>query len=193
MIFIHLTHLLTLPKTPHTHLNRINKKLTVHTDKLMKTKKHIKDGIMLQAGRLFNQHKLSTDQLDMIIFNAYESIRSTVNRHYHEDNLSDLRKLFISKSYKEYNDPLVEEMTDECVRRTDKKIGIPIMLNRKITEAVIKTELKEINRHFKCNSFSKLLRYFSVANSFMTNEFIRQRTAKKFEMATAHSHAHTNF
>lgn len=159
----------------------------------MKTKKNIKEGVSQQLDSAFKAHKLSTDQLDMIIFNAYESIRSTVNRHYHEEDLNGLRKLFVSKSYKEYKDPMVEEMTDDCVRRTNHKIGIPILLNRKITEAVIRTELKEINKHFKCNSFSKLLRYFSVASSFMTNEHIRQRTAKKFEFATAHSNSSINF
>lgn len=170
-------------------------KLNVHLleTKDMKTKKHIKEGISKHLEMTFKSHQISADQLDMIIFNAYESIRLTVNHHYHQEDINGLRKLFVSKSYKEYKDPLVEEMTDDCVRRTNSKIGIPILLNRKITEAVIKTELKEINKHFKCNSFSKLLRYFSVASSFMTNEHIRQRTAKKFEFATAHSNSTMNF
>lgn len=143
----------------------------------MNTKTRIRERLSKATFSVADRHHLSVEQLEKIITNAYEAIQITVNRQSDNKEMNSLRKLFVSKSYTEYNDPLINEITEECVRRSQGSVQLPILLTRKISEKVVRAELTEINKLFSCNSLSKLLKYFGITRSLNANKYIYQNTA----------------
>jgi len=107
-------------------------------------------------------HDLSDKDLNMFQLSAFEALREIVNRESDQGNATRLSLLFsINKT--EPDAEIIDDIISGTVSRLYRKIDLPILLIEKISKRTIESALSMIQLNYKCNSLSKLLRYFNYS------------------------------
>lgn len=125
---------------------------------------------------LFNEHfpEVSSQKL---IKTVLESFTYVIRTHYHQNDINQLRKLFMSQQGINQDDELLNQVIVHAKSKIDvNDYKTSIILLSKFIRHIVNIELNVIRKYFTCSSLSQLLHYFCRTDMKYANETIQMRT-----------------
>lgn len=108
----------------------------------------------------------------------YDIIRDESKGHLDEGDLNALRHSIITNSGVNYEAPLFQRVLEKGNMRMH-EAKLPVLMINRLNKEALEVIFFEMKEYFKCNSFSKLMKYLAITNSFMVNEYIKNKTTSK--------------
>lgn len=112
--------------------------------------------------------QLSPEEMGLMQMSAFEAVKEVVNNESKHGNIIGLSLLF-SENRMQNCKHLVDEIVTRSVWHMQKRSSLPLLLKEKIATRTVHEVIAYIRTQYKCNSLSKLLRYFSLTQLHAIN------------------------
>lgn len=112
--------------------------------------------------------KLSAEEMGLIQMSAFEAVKEVVNDESKQGNIIGLSLLF-SEERMQNCKHIVDEIITRSVWHMEKRSNIPLLLKERIATRTVHEVIAYIRTQYKCNSLSKLLRYFTLTQAHAIN------------------------
>lgn len=130
--------------------------------------------------------EVNSKTIKSFVENMYDIIRDESKGHLSANDLNTLRHSVFLDRKLNYDAPIFQRALEKGNQRMAES-NLPVLMINKLNMDALEVIFFEMKEYFKCNSFSKLMKYLAITNSFMVNEYIKNRTASKLCLQLANT------